>query len=440
MKIEKILLIAPSTNKIWRKELKNKMGTAPLGIATISSVLKFHGYEVKMIDMLVDVNSAQDMKSVIEQYKPDVIGISASYTESINTTYKITKFLKKISDAVLIAGGVHVTFRPEEAINNGFDYVIRNEGESTFIELLEYLKTESNRLDDIKGLVYKRDGKIIRNEKRDFITSLDILPFPDLLSLNLLQYVTPLAVITSRGCPGDCIYCSSRAMSGKMYRMRSAESVFSEVFYFSSIILRDDRLLKSYLAIYDDTFTVNKNRLIKFCKYMINSGLNVIPWKCESRIDIIDEEIIKLMKEAGCFALHVGIESADQNIVDSLNKHINLARVETVLSMLKKYQIQPLCSFIIGNHLDTVDTLNSTKDFIKHIVKEYGAQVATSPNTPLPGTALFENSNYYNIDINSNNWDDFSLMKVIISTKNLSSQDIRDAYYSTIEEVNGIGG
>ena len=440
MKVEKILLIVPSTTKIWRKELKNKMGTAPLGIATLSSILKLHGYEVKMIDMLADTTSAEDMKYVIKQYQPDIIGISASYTESINTTYKITKFLKKISNAALIAGGVHVTFRPEEAINNGFDYVIQNEGESTFVELLEYLKADSNCFNDIKGLVYKRDGEIIRNEKRDFITNLDVIPFPDLLSLNLPQYVTPLAIITSRGCPGDCIYCSSRAMSGKKYRMRSAESVFSEVFYFSSIILRDNRLLKSYLAIYDDTFTVNRNRLLKFCKYMIDSGLNVIPWKCESRIDIIDEEIIKFMKEAGCFALHVGIESADQNIVNSLNKHINLDKVELVLSLLKKYQIKPLCSFIIGNHSDTLDTLSRTKEFIKYIVKEYGAQVATSPNTPLPGTKLFENSNYYNININTNNWDDFSLMKVIISTKNLSSQDIRDVYYSIVEETNEIGG
>lgn len=166
----------------------------------------------------------------------------------------------------------------------------------------------------------------------------------------------------------------------------------------------------------------------------------MIPWKCESRIDIIDEEIIKFMKEAGCFALHVGIESADQNIVNSLNKHINLDKVELVLSLLKKYQIRSLCSFIIGNHSDTLDTLSRIKEFIKYIVKEYGAQVATSPNTPLPGTKLFENSNYYNININTNNWDDFSLMKVIISTKNLSSQDIRDVYYSIVEETNEIGG
>lgn len=142
--------------------------------------------------------------------------------------------------------------------------------------------------------------------------------------------------------------------------MRSAESVFSEVYYFSSRILNDNRLYKSYLAIYDDTFTVSRKRLVKFCSYMIESKLNIIPWKCESRIDILDEEIIQLMKEAGCFAL--------------------------------------------------------------------------------PGTELNKNAEQYNISIHSNNWDDFSLMKVIISTKSLRDIDIRNIYYSIVDEINSIGG
>lgn len=111
-----------------------------------------------------------------------------------------------------------------------------------------------------------------------------------------------------------------------------------------------------------------------------------------------------------------------------------------MLSLLKKYRIRPLCSFIIGNHLDTTETLDKTTNYIKYIITEYGAQVATSPNTPLPGTDLYENSSDYNLEIHSDNWDDFSLMKVIISTKFLSSQNIRDAYLKTIEEVDKIGG
>ncbi|CDZ24999.1 hypothetical protein CCDG5_1904 [[Clostridium] cellulosi] len=438
MKIKNVLLIVPSTDKSWKKDLKNKIGTAPLGVASLSSMLKFHGYQVKIVDMLVECCTPKELLRVLNEFKPDIIGISATYTESILVTYKIVKYIKKIMDIIIIAGGVHVTFRPKEALDNGFDYVVLHEGEATIIELLEYLKVNLEPK-NVPGIAYRdKDNKIIVNENREFINNLDSLPFPDLLSLKLSEYMTPLAIVTSRGCPGDCIYCSSRAMSGKKYRIRSAESVFSEVFYLSKQILFDDSLLRSYLAIYDDTFTVNRKRLKLFCKYMISSKMNVIPWKCESRIDVLDEECIALMKKAGCFAIHVGVESANQHIIDSLNKHIRFENVEKALSLLHKYGIQPLCSFIIGNHMDTKETLQKTLEYIKHIIVDYNARVAISPNTPLPGTELYENASKYNIIIHSDNWEDYSLMKVILSTHYLKREDIRNIYVEFSEKINSL--
>ena len=170
-------------------------------LSEIANNIKFHGYQVKMIDMLVDATSASDLKAIIEKYMPDVIGISASYTDSINTTYKITKYLRKLSNAILIAGGVHVTFNPEEALKNGFDYVIKNEGESTLIELLEYLKAESGYFRNIRGLVYKKDGNPFKNPPRDFITGLDTL-LSRFIKLQLNTICYPLSIIASRGCPG----------------------------------------------------------------------------------------------------------------------------------------------------------------------------------------------------------------------------------------------
>jgi len=434
MKIENILFIVPSTNKIWKKELKNKIGTAPLGAASISSMLKVHGYTVKVIDMLVENINANMFLEIINDFKPDILCISASYTESILEVYNMVKYLKKHIKIPMIAGGVHVTYCYEEALNNGFDYVTFHEGESTLIELLEFLKADIDDLEQIKNIAYIKDDNICVTSKRKYLESLDILPFSDLVSLKLSEYVTPFAIVTSRGCPGDCIYCSSRAMSGKKYRIRSAESVFSEVFYLAKRILFDNTLIKSYIAIYDDTFTVNKNRLKKFCKYMIDAKMNIIPWKCESRIDILTEELIAIMAEAGCFALHVGIESSNQSIIDSLNKHIDFSKVEPVIKLLNKYGIQPLCSFIIGNHLDTHETLNNTKTFIQHIINEYNAKVAVSPNTPLPGTQLFENREKYGVKVLTDSWSDFSLTDVIISTRYLTADEIRN-YYTEISDM-----
>ena len=289
----------------------------------------------------------------------------------------------------------------------------------------------------IKNIAYKFENKVKITEKRQFIQDLNLLSFPDLLSLPVNRYVTPFAIITSRGCPGDCVYCSSRAMSGKNYRMRSAESIFSEIFYLSEKIMKNHYNLKSYIAIYDDTFTVNTNRLKKFCNYMIDSGLNKFLWKCESRIDVLTEELIVLMRTAGCFAIHVGVESADQSVVNSLNKHINLDKIETALKVMNQNGIQPLCSFIIGNHEDTHITLENTKRFIEHIIRTYRAKVAISPNTPLPGTPLYNFPDQYGIKIKSKNWDDYSLTNAIIDTKNLTSNEIRK-YYVEITEFSEV--
>ena len=186
------------------------------------------------------------------------------------------------------------------------------------------------------------------------------------------------------------------------------------------------------MSIFDDTFTVNKVRLRKFCEYMIKTGLNkILIWKCESRIDVLDEDVIKLLSESGCIALHMGIESADQEVIDSLNKHIKVKNAENILRLLKQYKIRPLCSFIIGNHSDTHQTLSKTQEFIEHICDEYGAKVAISPNTPLPGTELFNYPEKYGITLKSDKWSDYSLMKVIIDTKNLTQDDIRN-YYTKI--------
>ena len=250
------------------------------------------------------------------------------------------------------------------------------------------------------------------------------------------RYATPLALITSRGCPGDCVYCASRAMFGKRYRLRSAESIISEAYVLYQYARGSSSILRNYMAIYDDTFTAQRVRLKKFCKYMIQTGLSKrVAWKCESRIDILNEEILVQMKECGCIAIHVGLESTSQEVINSLNKHIKVEKMEEVLALMAKHQIEPLCSFIIGNHSDTKETLTATIDFIERIQKKYGAYVAVSPNTPLPGTELYNNPEKYGITIKSNAWTDYSLLKVIIDTSNLTQDEIRNFYAKASEVI-----
>lgn len=433
--VNRVLYFVPSTNRKWKASLLEKTGTPPLGVALLSSLLRLHGYEVLLKDMLVEEIGPIEMKAIIEEFKPDIIGVSASFSECIDNAYKMIRFVKKhYNEIPVIAGGVHSTFNPEEVLSNGADYVILGEGESTTIKLLEYFKSGKNNkvLQNITGIAYKDNDVIVMNKEKNTVEDLECLPFPSRSDLKLDRYATPISLITSRGCPGDCVYCASRAFFGKKYRMRNAESVFSEVYYLFKEYKSDASLIDTYMAIFDDTFTVNKKRLRKFCEYMIKTGLNkALVWKCESRIDVLDEEIIKLLSDSGCIALHMGMESANQAVIDSLNKHIKISNAENILQLLKKYKIRPLCSFIIGNHSDTHETLIQTIKFIEHICDQYDAKVAVSPNTPLPGTELFNDPEKYGINIKSTKWSDYSLMKVIIDTDNLSQDDIRN-YYTQI--------
>jgi len=433
--INKIVYFVPSTNRTWKESLIEKTGTPPLGVALLSSILKLHGYEVLVKDFLVEEIGPKEIKSIIDEFSPNVIGVSASFSECIDNAYKMIKFIKKYYPEIpIMAGGVHSTFNPEEVLNNGADYVILGEGESSTIKLMEYFKYNKDEriLRSIKGIAYWKNNEIVFNEGRNTVEDLECLPFPSRDDLKLERYATPISLITSRGCPGDCVYCASRAFFGKRYRLRNAESVFSEVYYLYKEYKSNISLIDTYMSIFDDTFTVNKVRLRKFCEYMIKTGLNkILIWKCESRIDVLDEDVIKLLSESGCIALHMGIESADQGVIDSLNKHIKVKNAENILRLLKQYKIRPLCSFIIGNHSDTHQTLSKTQEFIEHICDEYGAKVAISPNTPLPGTELFNYPEKYGITLKSDKWSDYSLMKVIIDTKNLTQDDIRN-YYTKI--------
>ena len=166
-----------------------------------------------------------------------------------------------------------------------------------------------------------------------------------------------------------CLLCLKSNVWEKI-QDKNAESIFSECYFMYKKYNDDKNLLDTYMSIFDDTFTVNKRRLRQFCTYMIKSDLNKnIRWKCESRIDVLDEESVKLMSQAGCIALHMGIESRSQEVVNSLNKHINLSNISNVFELLQKISIRPLCSFIIGNHSDTHETLNMTSEFINEIRK-----------------------------------------------------------------------
>jgi radical SAM superfamily enzyme YgiQ (UPF0313 family) len=426
---KKILFIISSSNSIARAVLKKSNCTPNIGVLYIASVLKMHGYEVKIIDMLVEDFTAKGFIEEIKLFNPDIIGMSI-FTEAYDNAIEIIKMIKKnFIDIKIAVGGPHATF---EGVNmmreiEEIDYVIRYEGEFTFLLLLEHLNyPDSIGIEKVKSLIYRKRSDIVCNEKRGYIEALDVLPFPVLGMVDRDKYSEIFALITSRGCPGDCVYCSSKAMSGGKYRYRSAENIISEVYYIYN------KTKENLFEIYDDTFTVNKSRVKKFCKLLKEVNIPVI-WRCQSRADVLTEELIHNLYDADCKYIHIGIESGNQIVLDKIGKKIKLKEALDKVIYAKDLGINIYCSFIIGHYCDTIETIEETLETIRDL-KNKGISIGVASCTPYPGTFIKENAEEIGLNIHAKRWREYQFGNPIVSNKDLSLDDLRDYLFKGFKE------
>ena len=212
----------------------------------------------------------------------------------------------------MAVGGTHPTLDPEGTLaGEEFDYAIRGEGELTFLELADNPEEEK-----IKGLSFKKDNQIIHNESRPFIEDLNTLPYPCRDSfLNDTRYLDFGHLITGRGCPFACAYCASQQLWGRTVRFRSVSNVISELEYLKT------NYNPSVIHFVDDTFTLNKDRAKEICQQIINKRLG-IKWVCDTRVDCLDEELVALIKSAGCIRVKIGAESGSNRILKAMQKGI----------------------------------------------------------------------------------------------------------------------
>src|SRR3990170_3343404 len=288
-----------------------------LGLSYISSVLTQHGYETLIYNAdYLDSTAYLDQRELFENFEtyksilndsnypiwvevrdaikninPDYLGIQM-YTGTFKSAQNVAKIAKTLNPEIkVIVGGTHPTLDPIGTINfEHYDYVIRGEGEYTFLDIL-------NRVDPIKikGLTFKDEkGEIINNDDREFIDDLDALPFPTRDQFYGVNGKIDIgAIITSRGCPFKCKYCASPEIWKRKTRYRSVANVLEELEYmvrfFNPPLIRFQ----------DDTFTLNKDRAASICEGILNKQLN-IQWICDTRVDRLDKELLMLMKQSGC--------------------------------------------------------------------------------------------------------------------------------------------
>ena len=410
----KVLLINPPYNSSKYKFIG--LVAPPLGIAYIAAVLETGGVDVKIIDAPALEMDFDAIKREIEIYSPDMVAVTA-VTPTISSALKIAEISKKsCPGALTVLGGYHPTFIYPELLKNDFiDLVVLGEGEYTMLELVQALN-KGEDLRKIKGIACKDFQTPPRNVKED----LDSIPFParHLLPMDdykIMHMKLPIGtLISSRGCPYHCSFCASSAMHGHKLRLRSSKNVVDEM---EHLVEDHDAEL---LAFMDDTFTVNKKRVYDICDDLKERKIDNY-WGCTSRVDTLSDDLLKKMKDAGCITLLLGVESADQQSLNDLNKKITIKKIRKAFELTKKHGVRTIASVALGMPGDTRKSIENTINFVKSLNPNYAI---FSLATPYPGTDFYLKSVKDNM-IKTDDWSKFSLLTPVIETVDCSLDELK---------------
>lgn len=425
--MSKVLLLNLPIQSFFQKGvLDSKKYNPPLGLIYLGTWLELNGHEPVIIDLCYEHLGKMQFLKKVQEIDPILIGISV-YTENLNLAVAVAKLIKSALPNVKIAlGGPHPSLMPDDGIgSDSIDFLIMNEGESIILELVEALRTNQNLIafKDIDGLVYKEHSNIIKNKRRKPISDLDILPIPKRELAGLGNYEEQISISTSRGCPGNCIYCSATALSGSKYRTRDIENVFMEI-----VLLKSMFNEKLHIRIVDDTFTAVPGRVLKFAELIRKYKIG-FAWQCESRIDVMNEEMLQQMSSSGCKAIQYGVESGSQTVLDKIRKHISLEYAQKVFDLTYKNNMLLLLSFMLGHFCDTRETMEETASFITMLYEKYVPEIAVSFNTPFPGTWQYSNREKIGLKLTTNVYKRYSLVEPIVETDQFTLNDQREVYY-----------
>ncbi len=337
----------------------------PLGLGYLASIARDRA-EVFVLDENVDAFDVEKIKKI----SPDIAGITAT-TPSFPRAVEIAKAIKEINAKTrVIMGGTHVTFAPEEALKAGVDVVVRGEGETTFAELLE-----SWNLEKINGISHIKNGKIIHNPDMGLIKNLDELPFPAREYFPLKNYGI-MSLITSRGCPYSCSYCSSAKFWRQSVRFRSPENVIEELKKISELGFKLVRFM-------DSTFTLNQQRAIDICKLIRELD---IKWSCETRADFVSDALLEALSSSGCSLICLGVDSGSQEVLDKCRRSLDVATIKRAFERIIEHGIATRAYVTFGFPGETEKTVRETIRFLEEIKP---AQTLLSLATAYPGTELW---------------------------------------------------
>jgi anaerobic magnesium-protoporphyrin IX monomethyl ester cyclase len=386
---EIVLIINPS---LWYKPMY------PSGIMYLASYLRLSGVNVEIIDasiskriIPIEQREALLVDTILKK-KPRIVGFSASHLEYEEVSRINQKILEKNGSIVTIVGGSQPTYRPDDFIQSGFNFICNGEGEKILLNFILEFRKNIPDWSSVKGLTWNNNGSIVRNPACDLMSEKEIdenyLPAYDLVDKRYFEFnagiirgllIRGAMILTTRGCPFKCSFCGCNLIFGKKLRKKSIDRIDKELEYLKT------RHGIEGVWIIDDTFTINREHVANVSKVLKKHGL---VWGCQSRVNTIDEEMIKIMKDGGCIQIDFGVESGSQRVLDEIiQKGITIEQVRNAFKLARKYKIRTLANFMIALPTETIEEFEMTKA----LADEIKADVCIfSIATPLPGTKLYD--------------------------------------------------
>jgi len=405
----KILLIFPPGVQLVGQELKKC--TPPLGLMYIASYLEKYGYEVGILDTIVEGYtqerriaddviiyglSDQEIVSRIQEFGPDIVGISWLFSSLEISVRHVAKLVKDVDPSiVVIIGGSHPSMTVNALLSDtNLDFIVIGEGEATFLQLLQVLESGDN-LEKVDGLAWREESSIRVTPKSNYIENLDSLPFPARHLVPLHRYselraphgdllrVPYTPMITSRGCPGRCTFCLSRKLWGPRYRYRSVSNMLEEMI---DVITRYS---VREIHFEDDNLTANPERAAELFRQMMALGMDLV-WVTPNglAVNTLNESLLSLMKASGCYSVSLAIESGSKEVLEKIiRKPVDLDKARRLVKYAKSIGLRVTGFFVIGFPGETRKQIMETVSFIEELdFDSVGLMIAT----PYPGTELLQ--------------------------------------------------
>ena len=437
-------------------------GNLPLGLMYIAATLIKAGYRTEILDAFmadglfqkngetINVGMTVDqIRREIESRKPDILGIAGPFTCQIENSVKVSDLAKQVNpDILTLVGGPHVTTLPKRFLEEAksVDIAVAGEGEYIMLEIAAFVEGKK-ALNEILGIAFRQNGEVKVNGKRAFIKNLDDLPYPAYDLVNMEKYLDPqkigyrsfrnraISMVTSRGCPFNCCFCSVHLHMGKGFRAHSANYVLNHIQY---VVEKFD---VNNIFFEDDNLTLDLARFEAICDGLIAKKTK-IGWETPNgvRADCLNLDLLQKMKKSGCKSVFFGVESGDQQILDNvICKSLDLKRVVEVAKICKDIDLKTGAFYIIGFPGETKENMQKTVDFALELKRDYDVGMHLFMATPSYGTRLYEecrSKGYIKSDLG---WDSFAAARQpkgmpLISTPDFAPEEVKEIAAKALEE------